>query len=84
MTVRLLKIVPTLLCGGTENQAITLGRALDPSKYTLQMASVLGRDFSPTLLEAVRIQLLAQQAIKHYGHRHVLLHWSPLHRKFPM
>src|SRR2546428_5528910 len=38
MSVRILKIVPTLLCGGTENQAITLGRWLDPKEYTLEMA----------------------------------------------
>ena len=38
MTTRILNVVPTLMCGGTENQAITLGRSLDPQKYTLQMA----------------------------------------------
>ena len=38
MSVRILKIVPTLLCGGTENQAMTLGRWLDPKEYTLEMA----------------------------------------------
>jgi glycosyltransferase involved in cell wall biosynthesis len=38
MSVRILKIVPTLLCGGTESQAMALGRCLDPKEYTLEMA----------------------------------------------
>lgn len=36
--IRLLKIVPTLLCGGTENQAITLARALHEQGFTLEVA----------------------------------------------
>ena len=38
MSVRILKIVPTLLCGGTENQAMTLGRWLDRQEFSLEMA----------------------------------------------
>ena len=38
MKVRLLKVVPTLLCGGTENQFMTLGRALDPRRFRLEFA----------------------------------------------
>lgn len=36
--VRVLKVVPTLLCGGTENQFMTLGRALDPGRFELAFA----------------------------------------------
>ena len=36
--IRLLKIVPTLLCGGTENQAITLARALHEQGFSLEVA----------------------------------------------
>jgi glycosyltransferase involved in cell wall biosynthesis len=35
---RLLKIVPTLLCGGTENQAITLARSLHQQGFSLEVA----------------------------------------------
>src|SRR5205085_11075165 len=36
--IRLMKIVPTLLCGGTENQAITLARRLHERGFTLEIA----------------------------------------------
>ena len=36
--IRLLKIVPTLLCGGTENQAIALARALHKRGFELEVA----------------------------------------------
>src|SRR6185436_8556110 len=36
--VRILKVVPTLMCGGTENQFMTLGRRLDPSRFELEFA----------------------------------------------
>jgi glycosyltransferase involved in cell wall biosynthesis len=36
--VRLLNVVPTLLCGGTENQFMTLGRSLDPDRFDLSFA----------------------------------------------
>src|SRR6266508_2884089 len=36
--VRLLKVVPTLLCGGTENQVMALCRALDPGRLDLELA----------------------------------------------
>jgi L-malate glycosyltransferase len=36
--VRLLKVVPTLLCGGTENQVMTLCRSLDASRFDLEFA----------------------------------------------
>lgn len=36
--VRLLKVVPTLMCGGTENQFMALGRALDPDRFALEFA----------------------------------------------
>jgi glycosyltransferase involved in cell wall biosynthesis len=36
--IRLLKVVPTFMCGGTENQFMALGRALDPSRFELEFA----------------------------------------------
>ena len=35
---RLLKVVPTLMCGGTENQFMALGRLLDRSQFDLSFA----------------------------------------------
>jgi glycosyltransferase involved in cell wall biosynthesis len=36
--VRLLKVVPTLMCGGTEHQFMALGRSLDPGRFALEFA----------------------------------------------
>jgi glycosyltransferase involved in cell wall biosynthesis len=36
--IRLLKVVPTFMCGGTENQFMTLGRSLDPARFELEFA----------------------------------------------
>lgn len=36
--VRLVNVIPTLLCGGTENQVMTLSRTLDPSRFDLEFA----------------------------------------------
>jgi L-malate glycosyltransferase len=36
--VRLMKIVPTLLCGGTESQVMTLCRVLDPGRFDVEFA----------------------------------------------
>src|SRR4051812_31571623 len=36
--VRLLKVVPTLMCGGTENQFMALARAIDPARYAMEFA----------------------------------------------
>jgi glycosyltransferase involved in cell wall biosynthesis len=38
IVARILKVVPTLMCGGTENQFMTLGRLLDPSRFELEFA----------------------------------------------
>jgi hypothetical protein len=35
---RILKVVPTLMCGGTENQFMTLGRLLDRSRFNVGFA----------------------------------------------
>ena len=35
---RILNVVPTLMCGGTENQFMTLGRRLDPARFDLEFA----------------------------------------------
>jgi glycosyltransferase involved in cell wall biosynthesis len=36
--VRLLNVVPTFMCGGTENQFMALGRSLDPNRFELEFA----------------------------------------------
>jgi hypothetical protein len=58
MSVRILKIVPTLLCGGTENQAMALGRALDPKEYSLEMACL--RRWGPFVHERISHPRLLQ------------------------
>jgi glycosyltransferase involved in cell wall biosynthesis len=37
-SVRILNVVPTLMCGGTENQFMTLSRELDPTRFELEFA----------------------------------------------
>jgi glycosyltransferase involved in cell wall biosynthesis len=36
--IRLLKVVPTFMCGGTENQFMALGRSLDRGRFDLEFA----------------------------------------------
>ena len=36
--IRLINVVPTLLCGGTETQFMTLARALDPARFDVRFA----------------------------------------------
>jgi hypothetical protein len=36
--IRLLNVVPTLLCGGTENHFMTLARSLDAARFDLRFA----------------------------------------------
>jgi glycosyltransferase involved in cell wall biosynthesis len=36
--IRLMNVVPTLLCGGTETQFMALGRSLDPGRFELEFA----------------------------------------------
>jgi glycosyltransferase involved in cell wall biosynthesis len=37
-TARILNVVPTLMCGGTENQFMTLSRQLDPARFDVEFA----------------------------------------------
>jgi glycosyltransferase involved in cell wall biosynthesis len=46
-----LKVVPTLMCGGTENQFMTLGRLLDPNRFELEFACL--RRWGPFVDELV-------------------------------
>jgi glycosyltransferase involved in cell wall biosynthesis len=41
--IRLLKVVPTFMCGGTESQFMALGRSLDPSRFALEFACLRRR-----------------------------------------
>ena len=38
INARILNVVPTLMCGGTENQFMTLSRRLDPSRFDVEFA----------------------------------------------
>ena len=50
--IRVLKIVPTLLCGGTENQFMTLSRSLNTHRFQLELACL--RRLGPYVAEAAR------------------------------
>jgi glycosyltransferase involved in cell wall biosynthesis len=47
--VRLMKVVPTLLCGGTENHFMTLSRALDATRFAVRFACL--RRWGPFVTE---------------------------------
>ena len=52
---RILKVVPTLMCGGTENQFMTLGRLLDRSRYDLEFACL--RRWGPFVKELAQLRI---------------------------
>jgi glycosyltransferase involved in cell wall biosynthesis len=52
---RILKVVPTLMCGGTETQFMTLSRRLDPSRFDLEFACL--RRWGPFVQELADRQI---------------------------
>ena len=56
--IRLLKVVPTFMCGGTENQFMTLGRSLDPRHFDLEFACLRRWGAFADELDQRRIPLL--------------------------
>ena len=50
--IRVLKIVPTLLCGGTENQFMTLSRSLNRRRFQVELACL--RRMGPFVAEAAQ------------------------------
>lgn len=50
--IRLLKVLPTLMCGGTETQVMTLCRSLDASRFDLELACL--RRIGPFVDEIVQ------------------------------
>ncbi len=56
--IRLLKVVPTFMCGGTENQFMTLGRSLDPGRFELEFACLRRWGAFADEIAARRIPLL--------------------------
>lgn len=54
-SARILKVVPTLMCGGTENQFMTLGRLLDRSRFDLEFACL--RRWGPFVKELAHLQI---------------------------
>lgn len=53
--IGLIKVVPTLFCGGTENQFMTLARALDSSRFALHCACL--RRWGPFAKELDDLQI---------------------------
>ena len=47
--IRLMKVVPTLLCGGTENHFMTLSRSLDAARFDQHFACL--RRWGPFVTE---------------------------------
>ena len=56
--IRLLNVVPTFLCGGTENQFMTLARSLDSRRFDLEFACLRRWGGFADELEARQIPLL--------------------------
>src|SRR5262245_8022254 len=56
--IRLLKVVPTFMCGGTENQFMALARSLDPSRFALEFACLRRRGAFAEEIEQRQIPLL--------------------------
>jgi L-malate glycosyltransferase len=55
--VRVLKVVPTLMCGGTERQFMALSRSLDPGRFSLEFACLRRVGGFVAELDALRIPL---------------------------
>jgi glycosyltransferase involved in cell wall biosynthesis len=55
VSTRILNVVPTLMCGGTENQFMTLARQLDPSRFELEFACL--RRWGPFVQEVTDRQI---------------------------
>jgi L-malate glycosyltransferase len=55
--VRLLKVVPTLMCGGTEHQVMALGRRIDPDRFALEFACLRRQGDFVAELDARRVPL---------------------------
>jgi L-malate glycosyltransferase len=53
--IRLLNVVPTLLCGGTENHFMTLSRSLDAARFDLRFACL--RKWGPFVDELLQRQI---------------------------
>jgi glycosyltransferase involved in cell wall biosynthesis len=51
--IRVLKILPTLLCGGTENQVMTLSRSLDRGRVDVELACL--RRLGPFVDDAAQL-----------------------------
>jgi glycosyltransferase involved in cell wall biosynthesis len=54
-TARILNVVPTLMCGGTENQFMTLARSLDRSRFDLEFACL--RRWGPFVKELAHLEI---------------------------
>lgn len=86
INARILNVVPTLMCGGTENQFMTLSRRLDPALFDVEFACL--RRWGPFVQELAdrriplseypvttfrSVQAIAQQArlVRHIARRRI-------------
>jgi glycosyltransferase involved in cell wall biosynthesis len=77
--IRLLKVVPTLMCGGTENQFMALGRSLDRDRFDLEFACLRRWGRFVDELDERRIPLL-EYDIPTFGSVSALAHGARLAR----
>jgi L-malate glycosyltransferase len=77
--MRILKVVPTLMCGGTENQFMTLGRLLDRSRFDLAFACL--RRWGPFVEELRQLGIpLSEYEIATFRSVHALAQQARLAR----
>jgi L-malate glycosyltransferase len=57
--IRLIKVVPTLLCGGTETQFMTLARSLDQDRFSVRFACL--RKWGPFVSELAQLGIPLQE-----------------------
>ena len=63
MSTRILNVVPTLMCGGTENQFMTLARQIDPTRFAVEFACL--RRWGPFVKEIADLNIpLAEYPVR--------------------
>jgi glycosyltransferase involved in cell wall biosynthesis len=75
--IRLLNVVPTLLCGGTENHFMTLSRSLDASRFDLRFACL--RKWGPFVEELTERRIpLVEYRVSTFRSLHALVQQARL------
>ena len=77
--IRLLNVVPTLLCGGTENHFMTLARSLDAARFDLRFACL--RKWGPFVEELTQRRIpLVEYRVATFRSFHALVQQARLAR----